>query len=252
VSESTVDYLHAGSVAWLRLNRPHRLNAVTPTLVDDLLAGFDRAEAEGARVVVLAGHGRAFCAGYDLKDFTPDASVEAARNRLQRLQDVTRRTLAFPGPVVAAVQGYALGAGVEFALACDIVVAGADAVFGFPEVAVGLSSTNGASALLPRLVGPLRAKELVLLGERIDAERAQEIGLVTRVVPAGSHIEAADAIAQSLIARPAHALRLAKRLLDSGIESSVAEALDAEVEAALMTLDTGEIDAATARFRAGE
>ena len=245
-----VDYVpHGDGVGIIRLNRPERLNAVTPALVDDLLESFDRAEADHARVLVLAGRGRAFCAGWDLKQPPIDETVDQARARLQRLQEVTRRTRAFAGPVIAAVQGYALGAGVEFALGCDLVVAGEDAVFGFPEVEVGLSGTNGVSVLLPRLVGLARAKELVLLGERCDARRARDIGLIARVVPAGAHEDAALEIAERLATRPPRALRLAKRLLDEGVETALEEALDGEVEAALATLDSGENAAATTRFR---
>ena len=240
-----------GDIAWLRLNRPERLNAVNTCLIDGLVEGFARAEADGARVVILAGNGRAFCAGYDLKDHAPDASMDAARHRLQRLQDVTRRTVAFPGPVIAAVHGYALGAGIEFALACDLVIASDDATFGFPEVAVGLSATNGASAILPRLVGVMRAKELVLLGERFDAERALTLGMITRVVRAGTHEAAAAQIAQRLIEQPESALRLAKRLIETGVSSSLAAALDDEVDAALSTLQTGEVESGVDRFRAG-
>ena len=240
----------ADGISVIRLNRPERLNAVTPALIDEMLAAFDRAAADDARVLVLAGAGRAFCAGWDLKEPTLVETQDEARARLQRLQDITRRTLSFPGPVIAAVQGYALGAGVEFALACDLVIASDDAVLGFPEVEVGLSGTNAISALLPRLVGPLRAKELVFLGERIDAARAYELGLVTRIVPDGAHEEAALEIAERLAARPPHALRLAKRLLDDGLDSTIDAALDAEVDAALDTLETTENAEAAARFSA--
>lgn len=245
-----VDYESRGdSVGVIRLNRPRRLNAVTPALVDGILEAFDRAEADQSRVIVLAGNGAAFCAGWDLKEPPLEESRDEARARLQRLQDVTRRTMSFPGPVIAAVHGYALGAGAEFALGCDLVIAAQDAIFGFPEVDVGLSSTNGISALLPRMVGIIRAKELTLLGERFDADRAFALGLVTRVVPVGAHENAALHIAGELSAKPPVALRLAKRLIDDGMQSTVHQALDAEVEAALATLDSGENDAAAARFR---
>lgn len=240
-----------GDITWLRLDRPHRLNAVNPCLTEGLIEGFARAEAQGARVVILAGNGRAFCAGYDLRDFVPDATLDAARDRLQRLQDVTRATVAYPGPVIAAVQGYALGAGIEFALACDLVVASADAIFGFPEVAVGLSSTNGASALLPRLVGTMRAKELVMLGERFDAQRAADLGLVSRVVAEGEHESAAAEWARRLIEQPPEALRLAKRLIDSGVTSTLETALNVEVDTALSTLSTGEIATGLPESREG-
>ena len=239
----------AEGVGCIRLNRPRRLNAVTPELIDGILDGFDRADADGVRVIVLAGNGTAFCAGWDLKEPPIEETRDEARARLQRLQDVTRRTMSFPGPVIAAVQGYALGAGAEFALGCDLVIASQDAIFGFPEVDVGLSGTNAISALLPRMVGIMRAKELALLGERFDADRAFDLGLVTRVVPMGAHENAAFHIAGELAAKPPVALRLAKRLLDEGMQSTVSQALGAEVDAALDTLDSGENAAAAESFR---
>ncbi len=140
---SVVEYAIDGPVARLHLNRPERLNAVVPALTDSLLAGFERASRDGARAIVLAGRGRAFCAGHDLKEPEPVEDDAQARARLQRLQQVTRLIRDFPGIVIAAVHGYALGAGCEFALGCDLVVAGEDARFGFPEVGVGLSVTGG-------------------------------------------------------------------------------------------------------------
>ena len=121
----------------------------------------------------------------------PQGARAASRPRCRpgcgsrRIQEVTRLTRRFPGPVVAAVHGYALGAGCEFALACDVVVATEDAQFGFPEVGVGLSVTGGISRLLPMLVGWAKAKELLLLGDRVTGAEAAQIGLVARAVPAG-------------------------------------------------------------------
>ena len=240
---------HSDAVGIVRLNRPERLNAVVPALVGGILAGFDQAEADGVRVLVITGNGRAFCAGYDLKEPEPDDGDSAARARLERLQDVTRRTIAFPGPVIAAVHGYALGAGAEFAFGCDLVVASSDAVFGFPEVEVGLSVTGGISHLLPRIVGLQRAKELILLGERFDAARAHDLGLVAQVTPVGLALAAALELAEHLATRPPAALLLAKRLLDAGVDATVDQALGAEVAAAMTTLHSGENADATARFR---
>src|ERR1700728_592629 len=193
-----VDYELTDSVARVYLNRPHRLNAVVPELTAGLAAALARAGTDGARVVVLAGRGRAFCSGHDLKEQLPPETVLATRLRVEQIQDVTRAIRRFPGPVIAAVHGYALGAGCEFALGCDLVVAAEDAQFGFPEVSVGLSVTGGISRLLPLLVGPVRAKELVLLGDQFDAAAARDLGLVNRVVPAGEHQRAAGELAARL------------------------------------------------------
>ena len=141
----TVDYELDQSVARIYLNRPHRLNAVVPELTAGLVAALGRAGQDGARVVILAGRGRAFCSGFDLKEPMPAETVLATRIRVDGIQEVTRAIRRFPGPVVAAVHGYALGAGCEFALGCDLVVAAENAEFGFPEVSVGLSVTGGIS-----------------------------------------------------------------------------------------------------------
>jgi 2-(1,2-epoxy-1,2-dihydrophenyl)acetyl-CoA isomerase len=231
-----VDYELAGSVAWIHLNRPERLNAVVPALTAGLVAALVRAGQDGARAIVLAGRGRAFCSGHDLKEPLPPENVLGTRLRVEQIQDVTRAIRRFPGPVIAAVHGYALGAGCEFALGCDLVVAAQDAQFGFPEVSVGLSVTGGISRLLPLLVGPVRAKELLLLGERFGAARALELGLVNQVAPAGEHEKVAAEIAARLRDRPALALALAKQALDRGAESALEEAMAAEVDFAALTV----------------
>jgi 2-(1,2-epoxy-1,2-dihydrophenyl)acetyl-CoA isomerase len=235
-----VDYEIDESVARIYLNRPHRLNAVVPELTAGLVAGIRQAETDKARVVILAGRGRAFCSGHDLKEPSPAESVLATRRRVDGIQDVTRAIRTFPGPVIAAVHGYALGAGCEFALGCDLVVAAEDAQFGFPEVSVGLSVTGGISRLLPLLVGPVIAKELLLLGERFGAARALELGLVNRVAPAGEHEAVAGAIAARLTDQPALSLALAKQALDRGADCALEEAMAAEVDFAALTVAPGQ------------
>ncbi len=247
----TVDYAFDAQVARLHLNRPERLNAVVPELTDGLCAGLARAVEDGARVVVLAGRGRAFCAGHDLKEPEAAETPLQTRERLEAIQEVTRLVRRFPGPVLAAVHGYALGAGAEFALCCDLVVAGEDARFGFPEVGVGLSVTGGISRLLPQLVGWAKAKELLLLGERVDGATAAAIGLVARVTPAGRHEEVALELAARIVERPALATSLAKQALDQGLDSSVDAAMAREVDHALLTSLSGEGEAPREEFRRG-
>lgn len=241
-----MDVQIADGVAVVTLNRPERLNAVAPVLVDDLLAALDEvARDDNVRAVVLTGNGRAFCAGHDLKE--PPATGDT-RRRLERIQDVTRRIRALPQPVIAAVHGYAIGAGAEFALGCDLVLAADDAVFAFPESGLGLSVTGGISRLLPLLVGPLRAKELLLLGERVDAATAARIGLVNAVVP--DVREAALAWARAIAAKPAYSVTLAKRALDAGVDSTLDAALELEVAHAQVTDTAAEVAESAARFQA--
>jgi 2-(1,2-epoxy-1,2-dihydrophenyl)acetyl-CoA isomerase len=235
-----VDYELDQSIARVYLNRPHRLNAVVPELTAGLIAALQRAGDEDARVVMLAGRGRAFCSGFDLKEPLVRESLLATRRRVDGIQEVTRAIRRFPGPVMAAVHGYALGAGCEFALGCDLVVAGQDAWFGFPEVSVGLSVTGGISRLLPLLVGPMRAKELLLLGERFDAAAAHELGLVNRVAPPGEHERVALELAARLAAQPPLALALAKQALDRGVDCALEEAMAAETDFAALTVAPGQ------------
>lgn len=237
---SMVDYERVGSVARVWLNRPERLNAENAELVEGLIEALGRAVDDRVGAAVLAGRGRAFCAGHDL---TADDGVP------QRLADVTRAVRRAPFPVVAAVHGYALGAGCEFALCCDLVIAAEDAVFGFPEVDVGLSVTGGISHVLPLAVGLARAKELILVGERFGAAQAERLGLVNRVVPPEALQAEALALAQRLAGKPAEALAFAKAALDSGAQSTLEQALELETTHALQTLGSHEARAAAARFR---
>ncbi|MCE7002902.1 enoyl-CoA hydratase-related protein [Kibdelosporangium philippinense] len=233
-----VDYECRDGVARIHLNRPQRLNAVVPALTEGLLQALD--QAQEARVIVLAGRGRAFCSGHDLKEPTPAETSLETRQRLAQIQDVTRKIRAFPGIVIAAVHGYALGAGCEFALGCDLIVADEHAQFGFPEVEVGLSVTGGISALLPKIVGPARAKELLVLGERIPAEKAAAMGLINRVVPPGEHEKVALEMAAQIADRPPVSVSLAKQALDRGLDATLDEALATEVDHAILTSVSGE------------
>ncbi|EMD27011.1 Enoyl-CoA hydratase [Amycolatopsis azurea DSM 43854] len=241
-----MDYALDDGIAVIWLNRPERLNAVVAELVDDLLEALDAAAKSDARAVVLAGRGRAFCAGHDLKEPTPEGD---SRPRLDRLQDVTRRLRGLRQPVIAAVHGYAIGAGAEFAMGCDLILAADDAVFAFPEVSLGLSVTGAASRLLPLLVGPLKAKELLLLGERVSGAEAHELGLVNAALPVDDLMDTALAWAAKIAAHPAAAATMAKRALDSGIDSSLDAALELEVSHALITEHSAEVAASAEAFR---
>jgi 2-(1,2-epoxy-1,2-dihydrophenyl)acetyl-CoA isomerase len=243
----TVDFAVEDGIAQIRLNRPERLNAVAAVLVDDFLTALEAAARSDARVVVLSGTGRAFCAGHDLKEPTPMDGTGDSRARLDRLQDVTRRLRALRQPVIAAVHGYAIGAGAEFALGCDLILAAEDAVFAFPEVSLGLSVTGAASRLLPLLVGPLKAKELLLLGERFDGRKAAELGMVNAAVPADRLQAEALRWAKRIAGHPPAAAAMAKRVLDTPID--VEPALELEVSHALITEHSAAVAASTEAFR---
>jgi 2-(1,2-epoxy-1,2-dihydrophenyl)acetyl-CoA isomerase len=160
----------------LRLDRPQRLNALTLALTRELAAAVRRAQGDDAsRVVLLTAEGRGFCAGKDRDDPATAEFVEA-------LQDLARALMECPKPVVAAVQGWAVGAGLELLLNCDIVVAAASARFMLPEVTIGLFGTGGVVALLPRAVGMAKAKGALMLGQEFSARQAEQWGLVWSVV----------------------------------------------------------------------
>jgi 2-(1,2-epoxy-1,2-dihydrophenyl)acetyl-CoA isomerase len=247
---STVRYEVRDQVAIITLNRPHRLNAVVPQLVEDLCAALSQARADQVGACVLTGAGRAFCSGHDLKEPADPISEDEDRRRLQRMQDVTRLVRQSPFPVIAAVHGYALGAGCEFALCCDLVVASSDAVFGFPEVGVGLGVTGGISHLLPLLVGPAKAKELVLLGEHFGAAVAHQLNLVNRLVQTGDDVDCALELARTLVSRPRRALARAKLALDVGPTIGIEAAYEVEIANALALHGGADARAAEAAFRA--
>jgi 2-(1,2-epoxy-1,2-dihydrophenyl)acetyl-CoA isomerase len=220
-------------VAVISLNRPAQLNAVNNELIEGLLDALAEVEEARCGAVVLAGRGRAFCAGHDLKEpRTDDADL---MRRLEHLQEITRRIRRLPAPVLAAVHGHAVGAGAEFALGCDLIVAAEDTRFRFPEVGIGLSVTGGLTKLLPLFVGPAKAKELLLLGEPIDAQEALRLGLVNRVVPQSQLLDAVLDWARRLAAQPRLATALAKAALDNGIDTAFEASLGLESSHAIST-----------------
>jgi len=246
---NTVRYEVSEQIAVITLNRPHRLNAVVPQLVEELCAALSRARVDQVGACVLTGAGRAFCSGHDLKEPAEAITEDEDRRRLQRMQDVTRLIRQAPFPVIAAVHGYALGAGCEFALCCDLVVAASDAVFGFPEVGVGLGVTGGISHLLPLAVGPAKAKELVLLGEHLAAAEAHRLHLVNRLTEPGEQLRCARDLARTLAGRPRSALARAKLALDMGPAISIEAAYEVEIANALALHGGADAEHAAAVFR---
>ncbi len=243
--QEPVDYrVDERGAASITLNRPHRLNAINAALVDGLVAALRQAAEDEVRVVVLAGAGTSFCAGHDLRE--PQGGY--TRERADGLQEVTRLMRALPAVVVAAVRGYAVGGGAEFALGADLVVATESARFTFPEVSVGLSATGGSTALVPRLVGLAQAKRLMLLGEPLDGVEAKRIGLIAWAVP-DSELEATlDSLVDRLVGQGRTALALAKRALDVGLDNDFEAQLQLEIDHVVTASATDEAAAAAERF----
>lgn len=177
---------HRGECAILRLNRPESLNSINDALLGALEEQIDALEAAPCRALVLTGTGRAFCAGTDLKE-----SHSIPEERMQRVHALVRRLRNYAKPSIAAINGLALGGGLELALACTFRVARADAKLGLPEVKLALLPAYAGTQLLARLIGESRALEMMLSGDPIDGIRAEQIGLVNKVVSAETDVVAA-------------------------------------------------------------
>ncbi|MEZ5626338.1 MAG: enoyl-CoA hydratase/isomerase family protein [Rhodocyclaceae bacterium] len=227
----TILYEMNNGIAEIRLNRPHRLNAVTQTLYDELNDALGVAEADrDARVVLLTGEGRAFCVGADLKEHKTGRTAFDRRQYLQGEQIVCKRLMLLSKPVVAAVNGFALGAGAEVAMASDFILMAESAQIGLPEVSIGNYLGGGVTYLLPRLVGLAKARELVFLGERIKGEEAVRIGLANRVFPDDGFLDAAREFAQRIASKAPFSMQLAKEHLNMAAERTLDAALTAELE----------------------
>jgi 2-(1,2-epoxy-1,2-dihydrophenyl)acetyl-CoA isomerase len=216
-------------VVTITLRRPEKKNAADAAMWNELLDEFRTIAASSTdRAVVLTGAGGNFCSGADLWQ---GASGDAPKHQLAAMRHITDVCLALhriPQPTIAKVRGVAVGAGLNMALACDLIVAGDTARFSEIFARRGLSLDFGGSWLLPRLVGMHRAKELALLAEIIDAPRAEEIGLVNRVLPDAELDAFVDDWAARLAAGPPIALAMSKRLLNNSLAVTLEEALDDE------------------------
>ena len=231
MTRDSVLYERSGNVGVITLNRPERLNAINMGLLDDLLGRLDEARADEEVVsVVLTGAGRSFCAGEDLKETSAGKSMEGWTRETGALQDVQRSVLGLGKPLIAAISGYAVGGGCEFAMSCDIRIASDDAKFGFPETGLGMTVTTAGTKLLSQLVGLGKAKELVFTGEFIGADEALRIGLVNRVVPGDRLMAEALAMAGKIADRSPLALKLSRSAIDQGLSASFEQTL--EIEAA--------------------
>lgn len=227
----TIRYEVRDSIAEIRLNRPHRLNAVVQELYDELEQALRLAEADpDARVVILTGEGRAFCVGADLKEHQAGRTAFDRRNYLKGEQLACKRLIALSKPVVAAVNGYALGAGAEMAIASDFVLMAESAQIGLPEISLGNFLGGGVTYILPRLVGLAKARELVFLGERINGQEAVRIGLANRVLPDDGFLDHARAFARQIASKAPFSMQLAKEQLNKAAETTLDAALVSELE----------------------
>jgi enoyl-CoA hydratase/carnithine racemase len=214
-----VDVRADGPVAVVTLRREAKLNALSTALEGALGDALRSPELRAARAVVITGGPRSFSAGADVSELR-DQDPAAILDYYRATGDVYERVAALPQPTIAAIAGWCLGGGLELALACDFRVAEAGAAFGLPEVRIGILPSSGGTHRLARLVGAARAKELVLLRERIGADEAAAFGLVTEVVPDGGGLDRALELATGLAELPPLAATVAKQALDAMPESS--------------------------------
>jgi enoyl-CoA hydratase/carnithine racemase len=216
-------------VTTVTLDRPDALNALSGDMADELGGSLLQAAADpNCWVVVLHANGeKAFCVGADLKERASLDDAGWMRNRIQ-IRGLFEALRAVPQPTIASVFGYALGGGCELALSCDFIVCSDDAVFGLPEVRVGIIPGGGGTQLLARRIGPARAKELVLTGRRITAQEAAQLGLVNTVVGSDELHAATQALAEELCAAAPIAVREAKRAIQRGVETPLEQAIDIE------------------------
>lgn len=220
-----------GGVRVVTLNRPHRLNAITPELLDDLVAALTAANRDpSVRCIVLTGAGRAFCAGDDLKEFDDQVGdVSETRAYVERIQDVTRAMMFGEKPVVGAIRGWAAGGGLEWVINCDFAIAAKGTRFFFPEVSLGVFVTGAVTALLPAIVGLRRAREMIMLGEKFDADQALSWGLLRQVTEDAELMPEALSLARRIAALPPGPMRDLRRSLVP--RAALEAAMEVETEA---------------------
>jgi enoyl-CoA hydratase/carnithine racemase len=236
-----------GDAAIVRLDRPQKLNALSHDLEEQLDAAIRGDAVRAARAVVVTGEGRAFCAGADVSEFV-DEDPASILSYYAELGDVYERIAALPQPTIAAIHGYCLGGGLEMALACDFRVADDTAVFGLPEVAIGIVPSSGGTFRLTRAIGPARAKELILLRDRFDAREALRVGVVTEVVETGQALVRSLELAETLAALPPVAVRVAKQAIDASAAAPREAALAIERLAYAALAQTHDADEAARAF----
>jgi 2-(1,2-epoxy-1,2-dihydrophenyl)acetyl-CoA isomerase len=208
------------------MNRPDALNALSMQLTNDLYSAFKQAEADGARAIVFTGNGRAFCSGGDLREmqsmWEKEGRIEAfLEGPLGALHNVIKLMREMQIPIVGAVNGLCAGAGVNFALACDVVFAAEDATFREAFVRIGLTPDCGGTFFLPRAVGEKIATELFLTGDAVTAERAERIGMINHVVPSTDLLNEARSFAAKLAAGPTGSFGRIKQMMNASSSNNI-------------------------------
>jgi enoyl-CoA hydratase/carnithine racemase len=241
-------------IAVITFNRPAVLNVFRRAMFQQLLSLLDDvAKDDSIRVVLMTGAGRAFSAGIDLDEishlFDGSMTMEQARAELSEMQELTRRMVNLPKPIVAAINGVAIGAGAEVAIASDIRIASENAYFQFAEVKRGLFETNGVMHRLPRLIGMGRAAQVMLTGEKISAQSAREMGLLGQVVPPETLMDDALEVARTLAANAPISTRLIKRVLQKSYDLDLEAVMQLETEGTLECLTSEDLQEGVRAFQ---
>ncbi len=235
------------NIAVVTLNRPDALNALSGALLGELDNVLEEIRKDDKiRCVIITGAGRAFSVGADLGEAGSDEA--ALRARMELGQKVFDKIETFNKPVIAMINGYALGGGLEMAVACDMRVASEKANFGNPEVNIGLIPSWGGCVRIPKLIGKARAAQIILTGERIDAKEAERIGLVNKVVKPDELKSTATYMAGTLTTRAPIAIRLAKNILSKAMEISIEEGNKMMIEGGLTCAKSEDIMEGIAAF----
>ncbi|KPJ58815.1 MAG: crotonase [Deltaproteobacteria bacterium DG_8] len=227
-------------IALITINRPEVLNALNIDTLNELCEAFAKLNADHkVKVVIITGNGKAFIAGADISEMK-DYTAEQARE-FTGLGHMTMDTIQnAEKPIIAAVNGYALGGGLELALACDIILASETALLGVPEVNLGIIQGFGGTQRLPRLVGKFLAKELIFTADAVTAKRAYEMGMVNRIFPPDDLLPEAKKLALKIAQKGPIALRLAKRVIDIGYNRELSEGCKLEMEAFVSCFNTSD------------
>jgi enoyl-CoA hydratase/carnithine racemase len=232
-------------VRTITLNRPERLNAMNRQLIDDVAEAFDDAHGDAAtKAIIFTGAGRAFCAGDDRREHVQPTDEAEARDLVEAIQRATEAIIFGPKPVVGAINGWAVGGGFEWAINCDFPLWAETAKGFFPEVSLNIFVTGAVTSLLPALVGLLKAREMLFLGERYDAQTLQSLGVAWRVVPDDELQSAALEVATRLAQLPTLAASAMKRVLNQTSSTDLSGALRLETEATV----AGFLDPETTRL----
>jgi enoyl-CoA hydratase/carnithine racemase len=229
----------------ISLNRPHALNAMNRRLIDEVAKAFDDANRDvGTRAIVFTGEGRAFCAGDDRHEHVHPETEEEARDLVDAIQRATEAIVFGPKPVVGAINGWAVGGGFEWAINCDFPIWAESATGFFPEVSLNLFVTGAVTTLLPAIVGPVKAREMLFFGERYSSRDLAALGVAWRVVPDTELLAEAERTAERLAALPPLSVRAMKRVLNQVSAGVLQAALQLETEATV----AGFLDPETTRL----